>query len=221
MPNRHRDNEYDEEKSKFSITTYYHNIQFWQSDVFFLALELVGPNYRSFITVMTCMFYTLGLVLLSGVTYYVRNWVYLALATSAPFTLYFIYWWQVKNIFIIVDEHGHCGFILECERVPCASVARPDSMLHTNTHQIWFRVTGSYRNRQDGCWPKAGSKRRWKYSKPWPGSTGPCSRIRSNRSWRYGDTVGFFIPIGDLYTTKYLWSLIIFCKSLAHFVIVA
>lgn len=45
---------------------------------------------------MTCMFYTLGLVLLSGVTYYVRNWVYLALATSTPFSLYFIYWWQVR-----------------------------------------------------------------------------------------------------------------------------
>ncbi|XP_008178363.1 carcinine transporter [Acyrthosiphon pisum] len=60
---------------------------------FIISLELVGPNYRSFITVMTCMFYTLGLVLLSGVTYYVRNWVYLALATSTPFTLYFIYWW--------------------------------------------------------------------------------------------------------------------------------
>lgn len=84
--------------------------------LFFLALELVGPNYRSFITVMTCMFYTLGLVLLSGVTYYVRNWVYLALATSTPFTLYFIYWWQVK-IFIIVLERGHCGFLVRITHV--------------------------------------------------------------------------------------------------------
>ncbi|XP_050528348.1 carcinine transporter isoform X2 [Daktulosphaira vitifoliae] len=60
---------------------------------FIISLELVGPNYRSFITVMTCMFYTLGLVLLSGITYYVRNWTYLALVTSAPFIIYFIYWW--------------------------------------------------------------------------------------------------------------------------------
>ncbi|KAE8752452.1 hypothetical protein FOCC_FOCC000923 [Frankliniella occidentalis] len=57
------------------------------------ALELVGPNYRSFVTVMTCLFYTLGLVLLAGVTYLVRNWVTLALATSLPFLVYFIYWW--------------------------------------------------------------------------------------------------------------------------------
>ncbi|XP_050433581.1 carcinine transporter [Adelges cooleyi] len=60
---------------------------------FIISLELVGPNYRSFITVMTCMFYTLGLVLLSGITYFVRDWTYLALVTSTPFSLYFIYWW--------------------------------------------------------------------------------------------------------------------------------
>jgi len=61
--------------------------------VFDEALELVGPNYRSFVTVMTCLFYTLGLILLSGVTYLVRDWVALALVTSLPFLLYFIYWW--------------------------------------------------------------------------------------------------------------------------------
>lgn len=56
------------------------------------ALELVGPNYRSFVTLMTCMFYTMGLILLAGVTYVVRNWVHLALATSIPFMLYSVYW---------------------------------------------------------------------------------------------------------------------------------
>ncbi|XP_034231306.1 carcinine transporter [Thrips palmi] len=60
---------------------------------FIISLELVGPNYRSFVTVMTCLFYTLGLILLAGVTYLVRNWVSLALATSLPFLFYFIYWW--------------------------------------------------------------------------------------------------------------------------------
>lgn len=71
--------------------------------IFFpIALELVGPNYRSFVTVMTCLFYTLGLILLSGVTYLVRNWVNLALVTSLPFLVYFIYWWYVfgTNLFL-------------------------------------------------------------------------------------------------------------------------
>ncbi|PSN48030.1 Carcinine transporter [Blattella germanica] len=60
---------------------------------FIISLELVGPNYRSFVTVMTCLFYTVGLILLAGVTYLVRDWVILTLVTSTPFLLYFIYWW--------------------------------------------------------------------------------------------------------------------------------
>jgi MFS family permease len=58
----------------------------------FAALELVGPNYRSFVTVMICLFYTLGLLMLAGITYFVRDWVRLALATSLPFVLYYFYW---------------------------------------------------------------------------------------------------------------------------------
>ncbi|XP_055634803.1 carcinine transporter [Toxorhynchites rutilus septentrionalis] len=58
---------------------------------FIIALELVGPNYRSFVTVMTCTFYTVGLMMLAGVTYLVRDWVKLTLYTSVPFLLYFLY----------------------------------------------------------------------------------------------------------------------------------
>lgn len=58
---------------------------------FIIALELVGPNYRSFVTVMTCTFYTVGLMMLAGVTYLIRDWVKLALYTSFPFLLYFFY----------------------------------------------------------------------------------------------------------------------------------
>ncbi|XP_037903777.1 carcinine transporter isoform X2 [Hermetia illucens] len=58
---------------------------------FIIALELVGPNYRSFVTVMTCTFYTFGLMMLAGVTYLVRDWVKLSLYTSTPFLLYFLY----------------------------------------------------------------------------------------------------------------------------------
>ncbi|XP_062547711.1 carcinine transporter isoform X2 [Armigeres subalbatus] len=58
---------------------------------FIIALELVGPNYRSFVTVMTCTFYTLSLMMLAGVTYLIRDWVELTFYTSVPFLLYFLY----------------------------------------------------------------------------------------------------------------------------------
>ncbi|XP_025163436.1 carcinine transporter isoform X3 [Harpegnathos saltator] len=60
---------------------------------FIISLELVGPNYRSFVTVMTCTFYTMGLCMLAGVTYLIRDWRSLAVTTSAPFLIYFLYWW--------------------------------------------------------------------------------------------------------------------------------
>ncbi|XP_026326759.1 carcinine transporter [Hyposmocoma kahamanoa] len=59
---------------------------------FIISLELAGPNYRSFVTIMTCVFYTLGLILLSGVTYLLRDWRSLSLATSVPFISYYLYW---------------------------------------------------------------------------------------------------------------------------------
>jgi hypothetical protein len=54
-------------------------------------LELVGPNYRSFVTVMTCTFYSLGLMGLALVTTLVHDWFMLSLVTSVPFLLYFFY----------------------------------------------------------------------------------------------------------------------------------
>ncbi|XP_028130359.2 carcinine transporter isoform X1 [Diabrotica virgifera virgifera] len=59
---------------------------------FIISLELVGPNYRSFVTVLTCMFYTVGLMMLAGITYLVRDWVLLGQVTSIPFVLYYFYW---------------------------------------------------------------------------------------------------------------------------------
>ncbi|CAB3250102.1 unnamed protein product [Arctia plantaginis] len=64
---------------------------------FIISLELAGPNYRSFVTVMTCVFYTLGLILLSLVTYLLRDWRNLALATSLPFFFYYLYWFVLPE----------------------------------------------------------------------------------------------------------------------------
>lgn len=74
---------------------------------FIISLELVGPNYRSFVTVMTCLFYTLGLIILAGVTYVVRNWVHLAIVTSVPFLLYFIYWFFLPESPRWLLANGH------------------------------------------------------------------------------------------------------------------
>lgn len=62
-----------------------------------VALELVGPNYRSFVTTLTCTFYTGGIMMLAGVTYLIRDWVTMGLVTSVPFLAYFGYIWVLPE----------------------------------------------------------------------------------------------------------------------------
>ncbi|XP_077300548.1 carcinine transporter isoform X2 [Arctopsyche grandis] len=80
---------------------------------FIISLELVGPNYRSFITVLTCMFYTLGLIFLSGIAYLVRDWRYLALVTSMPFCAYYFYWFFLPESPRWLLAKGRLGEALE------------------------------------------------------------------------------------------------------------
>ncbi|XP_049779304.1 beta-alanine transporter-like [Schistocerca cancellata] len=62
-----------------------------------LAIELVGPEKRTTMTIMSNIAYSFGLVLLSAVVYLVRDWRQLALATSVPFLSFFLYWWVLPE----------------------------------------------------------------------------------------------------------------------------
>lgn len=57
------------------------------------AIEIVGPKYRTRCTILNNIAYSLGLVMLAGAVYVCRNWRYMAIITSAPFCLFFAYWW--------------------------------------------------------------------------------------------------------------------------------
>ncbi|CAG9561459.1 unnamed protein product [Danaus chrysippus] len=62
-----------------------------------LAIELVGPKCRTLCTILSNIAYSLGLILLSGVVYLVRDWRHLALATTLPFLVFFLYLWPMPE----------------------------------------------------------------------------------------------------------------------------
>lgn len=64
---------------------------------FFLALELVGTRHRTLVNILSNIMYSLSLVGLSGVVYFVRNWRILSLCTSVPFIFYFIFWFVMPE----------------------------------------------------------------------------------------------------------------------------
>ncbi|XP_045486894.1 beta-alanine transporter-like [Pieris rapae] len=62
-----------------------------------LAIELVGPRSRTLCTILSNIAYSMGLILLAGVVYLVRDWRYLALATTLPFVCFFLYIWLMPE----------------------------------------------------------------------------------------------------------------------------
>ncbi|XP_068618666.1 beta-alanine transporter-like [Battus philenor] len=62
-----------------------------------LAIELVGPRCRTLCTILSNIAYSMGLILLAGVVYLVRDWRHLALATTLPFICFFFYIWPMPE----------------------------------------------------------------------------------------------------------------------------
>ncbi|XP_063975588.1 organic cation transporter protein-like isoform X1 [Diachasmimorpha longicaudata] len=64
---------------------------------FILALELMGPRYRTFAGMGISMFFATAMCLLALLGYLLRHWYTLSLATSVPFIVLFSYWWIIPE----------------------------------------------------------------------------------------------------------------------------
>ncbi|KAJ8673336.1 hypothetical protein QAD02_004598, partial [Eretmocerus hayati] len=64
---------------------------------FILALELMGPRYRTFAGMVICIFFATAMSLLALLSYLLRHWYTLSLAISVPFVLLFSYYWIIPE----------------------------------------------------------------------------------------------------------------------------
>ncbi|BFZ09836.1 hypothetical protein BsWGS_12875 [Bradybaena similaris] len=65
--------------------------------VFVLGMELVGPSKRMFVGVLVNIFWSLGVMLLGSIAYFIRDWNYLQMALSFPSLLLLCYWWFIPE----------------------------------------------------------------------------------------------------------------------------
>ncbi|CAG5132593.1 unnamed protein product, partial [Candidula unifasciata] len=65
--------------------------------VFVLGMELVGPSKRMFVGILVNIFWSLGVMFLGGIAYFIRDWNYLQMALSFPSLLLFTYWWLIPE----------------------------------------------------------------------------------------------------------------------------
>ncbi|XP_041369553.1 organic cation transporter protein-like [Gigantopelta aegis] len=64
---------------------------------FVIAMELVGPSKRTFVGLVIEVFWCIGLIILSGLAYFIRDWRHLQLSVTAPAVLFFLYWWLLPE----------------------------------------------------------------------------------------------------------------------------
>lgn len=56
-------------------------------------MELIGTAYRVLAGIGICYTFALGYLILTGIAYVSRNWIYTQIAISAPAFLFLSYYW--------------------------------------------------------------------------------------------------------------------------------
>ncbi|XP_060081316.1 organic cation transporter protein-like [Ylistrum balloti] len=64
---------------------------------FVLGVELVGPSKRKYTGLVAEYFFSIGLVILAGVSFLVRDWFIINIICSAHAALFIFYWWLIPE----------------------------------------------------------------------------------------------------------------------------
>ncbi|XP_054708816.1 beta-alanine transporter-like [Uloborus diversus] len=71
-----------------------------------LAQELVGPKYRTQVSILSHSARSFGLIFLSIMAFLVRDWSHIALVTTLPFLAFFLFWWVFPESPVWLRDQG-------------------------------------------------------------------------------------------------------------------
>lgn len=154
-------------KGFFQATTYaYWFLQFHASSVLLSVTELVGVEYRRPVAVFFQMFFSIGILILPLLAYFISNWRWLQVAITAPYLCFLVYYWwgSVYSYCFKVSESQMVFYFLF---VYCI---------------VWILLPGLFLSHHDGSSPRTSPVKLWRSHRKWPKRT----RKRSRKTLRWG-----------------------------------
>ncbi|XP_078576449.1 organic cation transporter protein-like isoform X1 [Branchiostoma floridae x Branchiostoma japonicum] len=99
---------------------------------FVMATELVSPDKRSLVGMVIWIYWAIGYVILSGIAYLIRTWMWLQIAVTMPYLFFISFWWLVPESprwLISRNRHEEAAAILR-NAAEVAKVVIPDEVFH-------------------------------------------------------------------------------------------
>eukprot|EP00058_Branchiostoma_floridae_P007179 XP_002592667.1 hypothetical protein BRAFLDRAFT_118384 [Branchiostoma floridae] len=99
---------------------------------FVMATELVSPDKRSLVGMVIWIYWAIGYVILSGIAYLIRTWMWLQIAVTMPYLFFISFWWLVPESprwLISRNRHEEAAAILR-NAAEFAKVVIPDEVFH-------------------------------------------------------------------------------------------
>ncbi|XP_060081314.1 organic cation transporter protein-like [Ylistrum balloti] len=112
-----------------------------------IGLELVGPSKRTVTGTVTNYFFAVGMVILTGLAYFIRHWKYVEIACAVPTSLFLLYWWLLPESprWLITNQR-----YLEAEQIlrKAAKVNRVSLREEVFDHKNWIDIKTEKTNKR-------------------------------------------------------------------------
>ncbi|XP_078666051.1 organic cation transporter protein-like isoform X2 [Branchiostoma floridae x Branchiostoma belcheri] len=99
---------------------------------FVMVTELVSPDKRSLVGMVIWIYWAVGYVILAGIAYFIRTWMWLQIAVTMPYLIFISFWWLVPESpqwLISRNRHEEAAAILK-DAARVAKVTLPDEVFH-------------------------------------------------------------------------------------------